>query len=264
MSIKSKLKNFFKSAAEVASDMIFPEGITCIACNGELGGGELYQLCRNCKIEFNNHFCQRCGRAVKDLAKFCDQCQNRTEYYFDYARSSLEYNKTASQLIYNFKYGNARYLAPNLAEFLYKTAQSENFLDNIDLVTFVPLHKKRQRTRGYNQAELLAKAFSTCCGIVTKPLLIKATHTKNLARLTKQERIAAIKNSFELAQDISFNKATNSTVPKPLKNKTILLIDDVLTTTATADECARILKKQGGANRVIILTLTSVESNINI
>ena len=129
MSFLQKLKSFFKASGSIASQMAFPEGIVCMACNDELDGSEKHELCRNCFLEYNKSFCDRCGRGIEDLAQFCDRCIEHGEYHFDRARSSLAYNDTAKKLVYNFKYGGARYLAKNLAEFLFETAKEEGFLE---------------------------------------------------------------------------------------------------------------------------------------
>jgi len=248
----SKKKNFFRGMLDIFSRMLFPKGITCISCGGELDGREKGELCENCSIEYNKHFCVRCGRSIKNMAKFCDRCIAHGTYYFDMARSAVSYNETAKRLIHNFKYSQAKYLTEPLVIEMVKCAFREKMSgNNIDCIAFVPLHSKRKRERGYNQAELLAKGVSNRLRVPYKELLIKSVHTDNLAKLNRKERIEIIKNTFEV---IGF--ANNSR--KQLKGKTILLIDDVLTTTATANECARMLKK-AGAKTVFVLTYTSVE-----
>jgi len=249
MLLKEKLKNIFKTVRTVSTQMVFPEGISCIVCNNELEGGEKYDICKECRLEFNTTFCVRCGRGIFDSGSFCDKCIEYGEYNFDYARSALSYNETATRLIHNFKYGGAKYLSTYLAKFL-DTIEHIEVHQKADFITCVPLHKKRKKVRGYNQAELLANSLSNITGIKFVDTLDKMVYTKNLARLSKQERAEVIKNSFALKEKFDKNK---------LKDKRIILVDDVLTTTATADECAKILKK-GGAGEVIVLTITSVAS----
>jgi competence protein ComFC len=119
-------------------------------------------------------------------------------------------------------------------------------------MTFVPLHKKRKRKRGYNQSELLAGGLSGLIGIESKPLLEKTkNHKKNLARLDKEQRREEIRDTFSFAGE-----------KESVSGKTVLLIDDVLTTGATANECAKVLVN-AGAREVIVLTFSSVEYKVN-
>jgi len=254
----SRVKNFFSGAVDIFSKMLFPKGITCISCDGELDGTEKHELCYSCPIEYNKDFCIRCGRGIKNMAVFCDRCIEHGTYNFDKARSSVEYNETAKRLIHNFKYANSRYLAEHLGEFMYECVLDEEI--SVDIITCVPLHPKRKRLRGYNQAELLARNLSGRLSLPFIPLLNKTIHTVNLAKLNRQERIAIVKDSFEINDLSNVNEDFLPKVKtkKPLKDKSILLVDDVLTTTATADECAKMLKK-AGAKEVIVLTYTSVE-----
>ena len=105
---------------------------------------------------------------------------------------------------------------------------------NADVVTFVPMNAKRKKSRGYNQAELLAKRMAEIIGAPCKELLKHESETKNLAGMTRAERAEAIKGAVQLSDD------ARSVLPE---GKTILLIDDVMTTSATADECSKALLK---------------------
>lgn len=112
----------------------------------------------------------------------------------------------------------------------------------IDLVTWVPIHPRKLKLRGYNQAELLAKALSFNLGLPCMDLLSKKKETKPQSKLNREERLKNILGVFE---------------PKPsimVFGKRILLVDDVITTGATASECARVLKKMG-AEKVYVLAL---------
>ena len=240
------VKSAIKSLSGTAAQMLFPEHITCFACGDELDGTSGGYLCGGCKLEYNKTFCRVCGRAIENLAELCDKCMEYGPHQFDCARSSVVFNETAKRLIYSFKYGGAQYLTDFLSGFMADTAQ-ESGLSDADVITCVPLHKKRQRKRGYNQSELLAKALSAKIEIPYAVLLKKSTHTKNLARLSRTQRSEIIRGTFELDCDRS-----------AVTGKSVLLIDDVLTTGATCDECARILKK-AGAESVAALSFASVQ-----
>ncbi|MCL2375387.1 MAG: ComF family protein [Firmicutes bacterium] len=237
------IKAFFKKISTVTSEMLFPD-VCCLSCGAELNGITKYNLCLDCQVEINKFFCDRCGRHKEDTAQFCDRCIEHGEYHFEFARSSVVFNQSTQRLIHKLKYGDAKYLIDHFVPFLIDTAEENKLAP--DIVTFVPLHKKRRKQRGYNQAELLAKAFCEKKGLECKALLEKTQHTKNLTRLTRKEREEHIANTFAFIGE-----------KNEIKNKSVLLIDDVFTTGTTANECAKVLKK-AGAEKVLVLSFASV------
>jgi len=241
------LKTFIDSLANTASQMLYPLHVTCLACGNELDGAGGEDLCADCRLDYIEAFCRMCGRKIENLAELCDKCIEHEPHRFDSARSAVVFDETSKKLVYGFKYGGSKYLAEYLAGFLAKTVQ-ENGFTAADLLTFVPLHKRRQRKRGYNQSELLAKSLSRKVNIACESLLKKTQHTKNLAKLNRTQRNEIIRGTFEC----TFGRSV-------LKGKSVLLVDDVLTTGATADECARVLKK-AGAEKVFVITFASVQN----
>ena len=117
--------------------------------------------------------------------------------------------------------------------------QGENF--DFDIITFIPATKDSMKKRGYNQSELLAKHIGKNMNIDVKGYLSKIKETKDQIGLTEEMRWLNSMNSFSLKNQY------------PLKGKNVLLVDDVITTGATAFSCAKEIKK-GGAKNVIILT----------
>lgn len=117
------------------------------------------------------------------------------------------------------------------------------FLKTYDIIIPVPIHKKRMKQRGYNQTELISKKIADIIKIkYTKNCLIKYKNTKPQRILNKQERKQNI---------VGVYKVINS---EQIKNKKIIIFDDVYTTGSTADECAKILK-EAGALKVDVLTI---------
>ena len=115
-------------------------------------------------------------------------------------------------------------------------------LENIkfDYILFVPLHKKRLRQRGFNQAEKIAMDLSKIADIPTVDNISRKYNTKRLYKLGKEERINELKNAFVIKENII-----------DLKNKNVLLVDDIFTTGSTVNEISKILKING-VNKVFV------------
>ncbi len=228
---------------EFFNESLYPSGIKCIVCGGELDRDYRNCVCGKCELPYNKSYCVMCGRAVAEQNFVCDRCKNE-EYAFIKARSSFVYRDGAKKLVHRLKYGNAAYLADGMAGFMADTYFSSDI--TADIVTCVPVHKSRLRARGYNQSKLLAEKLAD---LIKKPYcdtLVKTVKTRNLTGMGRVQRAETIKGSFglEMSADI--------------RGKRILLVDDVLTTGATANECARVLAG-GGAAEVGVITFASRE-----
>lgn len=232
------------SIGKYLADIIYPHGIKCIICGEELPIETPYCVCERCVLERNTTFCLNCGRPVPPMNSICGNCYSHTQNFVK-ARSVFAYKDNAAALIKRFKYGGARYLARPLAEFMADVYHEEGF--ECSYITYVPLHEKRLRSRGYNQAELLALRVGEILGLPVLPMLRKTVHTKNMARLDRAGRARLIVDTF--AFDTSVD----------LRKKSVLLIDDVMTTGATVNECARVLL-QHRVGEVNVLTVASTKS----
>lgn len=159
------------------------------------------------------------------------------------ARALGYYEGPLREAIHRWKYEEKYYLThffgERLAEGFYRYWKS----DAVDLLIPVPLHPKRLRERGFNQALLLVKELSQQTKIpYARRVLRKSKLTPPQVRLSGEERERGVKNSFYVSKG------------EEVRGKSILLIDDVYTTGATVNECARVLLKTG-AERVDVLTL---------
>ena len=144
------------------------------------------------------------------------------------------------QLIHNFKYYDRADYAVFMANLMSKYHDTQ--LDDATIITAVPMHPKRLRERHYNHAGLLAKLIAKKIGVsFTSNLLIKVRHTQSQSGLNAQERQENIKDSFVMNPQIK------------LRNQQVILVDDVITTGATMNECARVLASNGN-NQTIALT----------
>jgi len=182
-----------------------------------------------------------------------DICNNCTKFSpsFHRARSSFVYKNEITGLVYRFKYGNNKWLGKHFALSMYDTFNKylkDEF--EIDFVSFVPMAKSRQKKRGYNQAEILARELGDMMNKDVVPLFDRAEAPKekrNAAKLTKRERQEYIRGSINLRVDIDGGL---------LKNKVVLLVDDVLTTGTTINECAKKIIQKANT-KIIVLTLAA-------
>lgn len=213
-------------------------------------------LCPGCISKFTpirSPVCARCGIAFPGregpdhLCHACITAPGR----FTRARAVGAYDGPLTALVHGLKYKGNTTLARPLAALLFSGFQRFWDPDGIDWILPVPLHKKRMRRRGFNQAWLLIrdwptrleKAYGKACGIGVHPeYLYRHRSTDPQTGLDQQHRQRNLKNAF------SVNRSA------PIAGKKILLVDDVLTTGATVDECAGVLLA-AGARQVDVLTL---------
>lgn len=158
------------------------------------------------------------------------------------AYSACLYEGTLKELIHKFKYNGRTALVNIFARLMLEYIKENPEILDADIITAVPLHKTRLKEREFNQSLLLANKISEGYNIPLEHALEKTVRTKYQNELTRIERQTNIKNAFKSRQDAGIN------------GKKVLLIDDVMTTGATLNECACALIA-GGAKKVTCLTL---------
>ncbi len=221
--------------------MLYPQNIKCAVCGKDLFEENRYRICSGCSLTANIRFCPKCGRAVGESTVYCDDCMNHGRDFKE-ARAPFVYEGKAQKLVYRLKYGGQKYIAKIMAQYLADEYYKNDWY--IDFITFVPMHIKREKSRGYNQAQLIASELSQ---IVNKPLvdsLKRIKYSNNFARLSREERFKEAEDSFR-AND-------------KYKKKSILLIDDVFTTGATTGSCAKELIKSGASDVYVLTFCTGV------
>ncbi len=197
--------------------------------------------------------CDYCGKMFMSRQgpdHLCGHC-SRHSWYFNRARSAGVFDRCLATLVHRFKYSGQTGLAQPLGMLMRVVLLNNWNLDDIDCVMPIPLHRKRLRERGFNQSLLLArilasppKAYPAAGpGLSVEPdLLVRTRPTASQTGLGRKARAANLKNAFRVHPG------------KAVANLRLLVVDDVFTTGATANECARILMNTG-ARRVDILTL---------
>ena len=173
----------------------------------------------------------------------CGDCIRRPKHFAS-ARSALQYTTGLRELVHQYKYRGKIQLAAPLGDFLLAACLHFFNSDDIDLALPVPLHPKRFRKRGFNQAHRLMANWRYRKGGLapTTRLLVRTRATPPQAGLGKAERLRNIRHAFAVQR------------PEAVRDRRVLLVDDVYTTGATVNECARVLM-HCGAERVDILTL---------
>jgi len=202
---------------------LFP--ITCLSC-----GKEGLWLCKDCQKNIKylrTDICPFCFVKTKNF-QLCSNCQKH--YYLSGVLTVSKYKKPISTLIQTLKYQGNQELAKVLAT-IAASKLKRHLSKNQKILTAIPLHKNKERNRGFNQASLIAQELASILKLEYQPnLLIRTRDTQSQTKLTRPERFKNLKAAFKLRSKIN------------LKNKTIVLVDDVMTTGATLNEAAKALK----------------------
>jgi competence protein ComFC len=224
-----------------ALDLLYPP--SCALCRCVLSHGRA--LCETCDSELPRlkaPFCSSCGEPFEgqiEGAFACPNCRQR-KFSFAFARPSLVCGGQASELIHRFKYGREIHLAGDLGRLA-----SEAFLDprlapalaaGWPLVP-VPLHRKRQQFRHFNQAEEIARHLARRTGLPLLKALVRSRSTETQTRLSRAQRLENLRGAFAITA-----RARRWLAHSPTG---AVLVDDVFTTGSTVDECAKILRRAG-------------------
>lgn len=252
------VRNIAGSVGEALLGLLYPR--VCAGCEGPLGGGEqggeipVCSTCRDRLERITPPFCERCGEAFdgETVETFrCSNCADR-DFHFDYAVAGHRAHTLVRELLHRFKYGKQIHLCECLRA-LMEPALDDPRLAAIAqrqdgwLLVPVPLHRRRKRERGFNQAAELCRALARRRRWKVAEALRRTRYTAMQARLDRAGRLENLSGAFKLSR--------NRRILKELEGADILLVDDVLTTGATANECARVLREEGKANKVVVLTV---------
>lgn len=225
-------------------DIVFPRH--CAVCNAwvDVGGQAVCWDCRARLRWITPPFCRHCGDPIDGAAVHAIQCRycRLQPPAFDLARSLLRYAEPCNILIQRFKYGHACWIAPEMVQWLEAGARLHFPVASLDAVMAVPLAARKQRERTYNQAQLLAGGLARRLRIAYTPGLVRQRYTVTQTHLDMMTRRRNVLGAFGVFR------------PEWIDGRRILLVDDVMTTGATLNECARVLK-QAGAAGVYALTV---------
>ncbi|QUH24931.1 ComF family protein [Serpentinicella alkaliphila] len=210
---------------DVLLDLIYPRNVKCIVCGEELVGSDIFDICKVCysKIEFVYGY--------EDSLDFLS---------FERIYAVAIYKDVVKKMIYNLKYYDKVYIAKTIAELMKEKLIEYNV--EFDVIVAVPLHFTKEKRRGYNQTHLICKHLKRLLNKKYKARVIeRIKNTEDMNKLSRIQRFENIEGAFIVKNN------------EAIKNKRVILVDDVLTTGATANACSKVLI-DAGAQSVNLLT----------
>lgn len=213
--------------------MLYPR--TCPVCESIVAKKDGY-ICGKCRDKLQwirNPRCKKCGKPLEDAKQeYCKDC-SRKHHYYEEGRAVWVYNKELRQSIYRFKYQNKREYGDYYVSCMLDSYGVWLRHLKLDGVIPIPLHAKKRRARGFNQAQVLAEKLAEGLELpVYTQLVARQKNTRPQKELNDKERQENLKNAFKIVQN-------------DVQLKRILLVDDIYTTGATMDTCAKLLKEHG-------------------
>ncbi|HEY3209210.1 MAG TPA: double zinc ribbon domain-containing protein [Actinomycetota bacterium] len=228
-------------------DVLFPK--RCVGC-----GHRSWPFCPGCAARvalLAPPGCRRCGRPLEDWIGMCGDCPPSV---IGWSRSAFLYEGPVRSALLRLKFSGlshvAQAFAPSMVEALARAPPvgGAGGQDEPSVVTWVPLGARRRRERGYDQAEVLALAVGALAGWPVRALLRRAVETAPQARRAGPERRRALQGAFAAAG--------------PVQSVRVVLVDDVLTSGATAAECATVLRRAGAAEVGVLTAARSLGGGV--
>lgn len=189
-------------------------------------------LCKECEIDLKKYEINEIENVKGDKSK-----------YYDYQVKTFKYKGKVRSKIIDYKFNEKSYMCSTFQKMITKNEKIYSFLKKYDIILYVPMFKRQEHKRGYNQTYLIAKEIGRTLGIpIEKSNLTKIKDTKKQSTLTKEERKTNVKDAFVIKK------------PERIVNKKVILFDDIFTTGNTANECSKVIK-MAGAREIAILTI---------
>ena len=202
--------------------------------------------CGFCGKIGEGYLCQKCKKEIINSNIFLNQLNsypNKKNSFIDEHFYLFSYTGIIREKILQYKFNDQPYLANTIFEFFVNNKKLYRFLKKYDIMSSVPISASRKRERGYNQSELIAKKIAKMALIPYEAKILNKVKNNNpQSNLNKIQRLENVKNVYKIHDK------------QKIKEKNILLFDDIYTTGATTNECVRILK-YAGCKRVGVLTI---------
>jgi competence protein ComFC len=236
----------FKSITDTALGFIYPN--VCQMCEQQRALAAEGFVCSECwqQVRFiKRPFCDRCGLPYHGALTTTFECGNcqETELHFRSARAAVIFNGLVQQVILRYKYKRALWFEPFLADLLKREALPELRGEKWDWIVPVPLHPAKERQREFNQATRLGNLLGLAADLpLNTTLLQRVTATQTQTKLSREKRAENMRKAFVVRDN------------QKLNGERIVLFDDVFTTGATTNACARALQK-AGAGEICVWTV---------
>ena len=245
----------FSDALNLVLNLIYPP--KCVFCRKLLEINTKFFLCEKCMAEYKGLIdkvcCERCGKPIVSFGRerLCYHCLSESHFYCKRIISAFSYEGEVKAALLRFKDNSVEKYSEVFASYMFKIFQKEYSSISFNGIVGVPANKKKSLSRVNDPVSLLCKDISKLSGIpIIKNSLRKTRKTRKQADLSYSERQTNLAHSIKADENL-------------VKDKTILLVDDVCTTRATLSECSRALKR-AGAKAVCALTLcTTLNKNID-
>ncbi len=242
----SFLQNKVSSITKLAELIFFPS--FCELCSSLLESSQERVICRSCweqMIPYSSSYCLCCGRFFEGSAEphLCQDCLEKRPP-FTIHRSYGRYKGKLKDAILLYKYRRFQVLGGGFSRLIFRRlGKEENIWWKADVIIPVPLHPKRKKKRGFNQAQVIAAGLAGFKGIkLEEGVLVKIKNVLPQTFLETEEREKNVSGAFRVIDKVK------------IRGKTVILVDDVYTTGSTARECSLVLR-EAGAREVRALTL---------
>lgn len=219
-------------------DLLYP--VFCAGCEGDVESGEV--LCHHCQgesAEIAAPFCEVCSQPYDGAIDGPFSCSNCLGDAFDFECAVSPYRSRGPvrEMIHRFKYDRQYHLRRPLGVLLCRTMDDERIRRQpADALVPVPLHPRRERDRGFNQAEALCQVLGGHTGLPVWPALRRVRFTETQTHFAREERRHNLRDAFTIHPR------------RTVTGKHLLLVDDVFTTGSTVQECAKVLRRAGAAS----------------
>jgi len=236
----SIVKNITKTLWKSLLNFVYPPN--CILCHERLNGSAKF-LCSICENSL-----QRLQPSFISINE--SGLLRQSQHWFDASLAVFQYDGKVQHLVHLFKYRNTPQLALFFGKAIGRAIIDSAAMPPIDVLVPVPLHSSRYRERGYNQSALLAHEIAHHTGIPVREMLKRHIRTKQQASKDRYERMKNVSGAFSLIDGLT------------TEHVSIGLVDDVVTTGSTMNECARVLRA-AGARRIIAISVTRIDKDVD-
>ncbi|OYW76057.1 MAG: hypothetical protein B7Z37_10625 [Verrucomicrobia bacterium 12-59-8] len=250
--VPSRLQRLLQPVWLSLADLVYPR--RCCVCQVPQEGW-FCQACTNALPWVEAPYCRVCGEVYDGELTHefrCTNCSGR-RLEFEFAVAACRAEEAMRELIHQFKYGRRLQLRGALATLMLRILEEPRLArESLGewLLVPVPLHPSREADREFNQSWELCLRLSRLTGIPAAKALRRTRETDAQASLDRMERLKNLRGAFAVQKPRFWQPKID------LQGRRILLVDDVFTTGATTNECARVLRREGGAEKVVVITVT--------